>query len=48
MGTLIAWIVFMHLEQKTRLGLMKKYVKIKISVEFAMPTEKNKILRLNQ
>ena len=32
-GGFFAWIVFILLEQKIRLGLMKKFVKIKISVK---------------
>ena len=33
MGNFIAEIVFILLEQKTKSSFMKKYVKIKISVE---------------
>ena len=47
MEIFIAWTVFILFEQKINLNVMKKYVKIKIFVEFLCKS-KNYLLKFNQ
>ena len=48
MVILIAWIVFIRLEQNPNLICIKKYVKIKFFCSVSMPSEDIKILEFNQ
>ena len=48
MVTFIVSIVFILLEKKNNLNLMKKYVKIKIFCGIVMPSEKDNIFAFNQ